>query len=103
MLGWFRRSKTRKSDSLVPCPHCSGDIRSDATFCRHCGSSQADGWSDEPYDNEGYGDEDEFDYDQFVEDNFSQSRTSTTLSPLWRAVAIMIVVAFVVSVFVQLI
>jgi len=98
MFARFRRLKSRKNVSLVPCPHCGGEISADATFCRHCGSSDTDGWSDESYD-----DADDFDYDQFVEDNFSKSRTSTTLSPLWRSVAIMIVVGFVLSMLAQLI
>ncbi len=92
-----RSAKSRQVRLFVPCPHCGGEIRSDATFCRHCGSSEADGWSDEGYD-----DEEEFDYEQYVEDNHSLSEVSTSLSPVWRAVVAILVLAFVASLVVPL-
>lgn len=93
----FGLSVKPRQISYVPCPHCGGNIRSDASFCRHCGSSEADGWSDE-------GDEsdDDFDYDQYVEEHHSISEVSTRLSPLWRAVVAALVLAFVASLVVPL-
>jgi hypothetical protein len=99
LLNRWRRP--RREISWVPCPHCGGDIRHDASSCRHCGSSDADGWRDDEYDDQ-YGDGDDFDYEQYVEDNHSSSLTSTSLSPLWRAVIVVLVVAFVASLLVPL-
>ncbi len=93
----FGQSMKTRQMSSVPCPHCGNDIRSDATFCRHCGSSEADGWSDE-----GDESEDDFDYEQYVEDHHSISEVSTRLSPLWRAVVAVLVLAFVASLLVPL-
>ena len=92
-----RLRKPRRAVTFVPCPHCGGDIRNEASFCRHCGSSDADGWSADEYDAE-----DDFDYDQYVEDHHSTSVTSTTLSPIWRAVVVVLVIAFVASLVVPL-
>ncbi len=95
---WLKRlHKPRRAVTLIPCPHCGGDIRNDASFCLHCGSSDADGWSDDEYD-----DVDEFDYEQYVEDHHSPSVTSTTLSPVWRAVVVLLVIVFVASLAVPL-
>lgn len=94
-----RWRKQRREISLVPCPHCGGEIRHDASFCRHCGSSDADGWSVEGSD---LGYDDDFDYDQYIEEHHSSSLTSRTLSPLWRAVIVVLVVAFVASLLVPL-
>lgn len=73
----------------IGCPHCGAEIRSDARFCRHCGSSDEDGWRDE----EDVGDE-EFDYDQYVADNFPSSNYRTGTKPLWRIVAVVLLVLF---------
>lgn len=81
-----------KPESTVPCPHCGGMIRADANFCRHCGSSEADGWGSEDYDTE-----DDFDYEQFVQEHFSEGRLSHSLSPLWRVVAVVLLLAFLGS------
>ncbi len=97
MSGRFRRTKSQDVDLYVPCPHCGGEIRSDANFCRHCGSSEADGWQDEAYD-----DTDDFDYEQFVDDNFSESTRSTRLPPLWRVVVLVILASFVISLLIHL-
>ena len=71
----------------VPCPHCGEDIRSSAKFCRHCGSSDSDGWSNET---DQYEDPD-FDYDDFVQEEFSDDvsygYTNTKTKPVWRFVA----------------
>ena len=88
-------------ESLVPCPHCGGEIRTDATFCRHCGSSDADGWSDGEYA-DGYDDADDFDYEQYVEEHHSPEKISTGLPPIWRAVVIVLIVAFLATLLVPL-
>ena len=79
--------------STVSCPHCGADISADAEFCRHCGSSDADGWRDDfPA-----GDEDDgFDYDAFVDENFSSGMTNTRIAPLWRLVAVLLLLGFVI-------
>ena len=79
--------------NTVPCPHCGADIRADATFCRHCGSSDSDGWREDwAGDDEG----EDFDYDSFVEEHFSDRLASTTLAPLWRLVVLLLLLSFVV-------
>ena len=79
------------SESTVPCPHCGADIRSSARFCRHCGSSDSDGWQDRgDYDTE----TDDFDYEQFVDENFSESVTNTQTAPFWRFVAVVLLLLF---------
>ncbi len=74
---------------FAPCPHCGAEIKAEANFCRHCGSSDADGWS------EGWADdsEDDFDYEEFVEDNFSPRLTNTNTHPLWRFTAALLLAA----------
>ncbi len=67
---------------IVPCPHCGADIHDDATFCRQCGSSDADGWNTDTE-----GEEDDFDYDEFVEENFGESQTNTNIAAHWRFVS----------------
>ena len=83
--------------NLMTCPHCGEEIRQDASFCRHCGSSDSDGWGEESYDAD-----DDFDYEQFVDDNFGDSKVSTTLPPVWRFVVAVLVIAFVASMLVPL-
>ena len=70
---------------LVPCPHCGADIDSKASFCRHCGSSDADGWKDDDG-------EDDFDYEEFVEDNFSSRVTNTQTPVIWRVTALILLI-----------
>lgn len=77
----------------VPCPHCGEEIDADAKFCRHCGSSDSDGWRDD-YDHEA--DDDDFDYEAFVEENFSGRSTNTQTRPLWRLVVVVLLLAFLI-------
>ena len=61
--------------------------------------------SDDPEDDdtEGYSEEDdEFDYDEFVDREFGgrelgPSRASTTLRPIYRLVAVVLIIAFALS------
>ena len=78
------------SDSWTPCPHCGAEIPANAKFCRHCGSSDSDGWRED----EDWSDNDDFDYEQFVEDNFEGSMTNTQTAPLWRLVAVILLILF---------
>ena len=79
--------------TIVPCPHCGADIRADAKSCRHCGSSDDDGWRDELDADD---DNEDFDYDSFVEDNFSSGLTNKKTAPLWRFVAVLLLLSFVI-------
>lgn len=76
---------------LVPCPHCGADIDPAATFCRHCGSSESDGWKEDFDDDD---EDDEFDYDRYVKDNHSRSVTNTSTHPLYRLTALILLAAF---------
>ena len=76
----------------VACPHCGAEIREDAHFCRHCGSSDADGWRDEVDT-----DVDDFDYDQYVAENFPQNTLQTSTPWLWRAVAVILLLMFLLG------
>lgn len=79
------------SRSTVPCPHCGGEIAAKAKFCRHCGSSDTDGWrDDQEYDT----DVDDFDYDRYVEENYPGTVTNTQTRPLWRLVAVILLALF---------
>lgn len=48
---------------------------------------------DEEFDDDGdYGDDDDFDYEQFIEDNYGQQLTNTETKPIWRLVAVVLLV-----------
>jgi hypothetical protein len=81
----------RSHPESVPCPHCGGDIPADARFCRHCGSSDEDGWADDRWDD---GDDD-FDYDEFIDQHFSSSLVNRRLSPVWWWTAVTLLAVFV--------
>ena len=84
------------TNQFVPCPHCGDDIKSDATFCRHCGSSDSDGWKED----DDYGpDDDDAEYEQFVRENFpddgvSGAYTNLETKSLWRLVAVILLLLF---------
>lgn len=67
------------ADTTVPCPHCGGEIAATASSCRHCGSSDQDGWRDDDI-----GVDDDFDYDDFVDENFSGSRRARLPARIWQ-------------------
>ena len=63
------------SEDYFVCPNCGAELRSDATFCRHCGASDDAGWGgdEDSHNAEGYGeweDDPTFDYDEFVAREF---------------------------------
>lgn len=45
---------------------------------------------DDDYDDDG--DDEDFDYEQFVEDNYGQQLTNTETKPIWRLVAVVLLV-----------
>ncbi|TWU55118.1 hypothetical protein [Rubripirellula reticaptiva] len=55
--------------------------------------------SDEDYDEDEFDEDDtgddDFDYDAFVEDNFESKLTNTETKPLWRLVAVVLLIAVV--------
>ena len=82
------------STSSVPCPHCGALLSEEAGFCRICGSSDADGWSDES----GLSDaEEDFDYDEFIQREFSGSVTQTAIPLYWRITAGVLLVLFLLG------
>jgi hypothetical protein len=77
---------------MTACPHCGGEITADAKFCRHCGSSESDGWRDEWET-----DVDDFDYEEYIADNFDSGPHRTSIAPLWRLVALVLLVLFLLG------
>lgn len=77
------------------CLHCGGEIRAEAEFCRHCGSSDSDGWSDGAVNglDEASG-PDEFDYESYVASEFGDHAAVTSTPWLWRLIAVMLLIMF---------
>ena len=69
------------------CSHCGEVIDVNANFCRHCGSSDQDGWGE---DGENLLEDDGFDYDDFVRDHLSGNLANTKIQPVWRIVAMVL-------------
>ena len=74
------------------CPHCGGEIRVNDHYCRHCGSSDSDGWRDD-FESE----DEDFDYEQYVADHFPSSNYQTSIPRLWRIVAIVLLLLFLLG------
>ncbi len=92
-MRWFgRRAAKRQPAATVPCPHCGAPVAEHAAACRACGydwDEYVDRYDDSP--------EDDFDYDEFVESEFSDNPISSTLKPWQRAVVLLLVLAFAVT------
>jgi len=83
----------KKNAKTVCCPHCGGEIASDAVSCRHCGSDSRTGWSGQTY-LDGIDLPDDESYDEMVEREFgggSAPRRRITVS--WKAVVGFILLA----------
>ncbi|MEM9588070.1 MAG: zinc ribbon domain-containing protein [Planctomycetota bacterium] len=76
------------------CSHCGADLPAKATFCKHCGSSDQDGWQEE---DESLAADDDFDYDSFIEDEFGTGAGSNSLSPRAKLVILILLAAFALS------
>ncbi len=46
--------------------------------------------------------DDDFDYDEFIANEFPRGRVSTSLHPLWKSVAVLLLVLFVLSILLTL-
>jgi ribosomal protein L40E len=93
--GKIEVKRINKMTHWTACSHCGAEISSSASFCRHCGSSDADGWRvDSPSSEIDSHEDEEFDYDSFVEDEFGNNDFVTQTSALWRWVAIALLVLF---------
>ena len=77
---------------MTACPHCGAEISLDAKFCRYCGSSESDGWRDETESEIS-----DFDYDEYIAENFPSNRQPTSISPLWRIVALVLLILFLLG------
>ena len=65
-----------KSDDLVPCPHCGGEINKNALACPHCGSDEMTGWSEGNYLN-GIDLPDEDEYEEIRQNEFEGGNKKT--------------------------
>ncbi len=74
-------------DDYMGCPHCGAVLAGGANFCRECGSSDTDGWSEEIDTGE-----DDFDYDDYIADEFSESGLNRQTPAIWRWVAVGLIV-----------
>lgn len=79
-----------KDDSTFACPHCGAELPGGAIFCRHCGSSDDDGWKTESDEVEG---DDDFDYEEFVRDEFSDHSVVTSKLKSWQVIVILLILA----------
>lgn len=79
----------RGLDRLVPCPHCGEFVDEEAEFCRSCGSDDETGWASEDEVIQA------IEIPEYLpEDVGAEPRASH--GPLWAAVAIVVLVAFLV-------
>ena len=75
----------------VNCPHCGAEISESASFCKHCGSSDEDGWRE--VDSSSFGDDD-FDYDSFVESEFGERGMRSGFPWVWQLISILLLISF---------
>lgn len=80
------------------CPHCGAELKSGATFCRHCGSDKNTGWKDGAE----FADEELPDYDEILENEFgedSQGNRKKTggMGVIGTIAAIIVALAFVAA------
>lgn len=88
------RIKQVKAKSMN-CSHCGGEIREDAKFCRHCGSSDSDGWSDAAmHGSDEESDLDDFDYESYVASEFGDGSKATSTPWHWQLIALMLLTMF---------
>ena len=79
-------------EDFTVCQHCGAEIRAEVRFCRHCGSSDSDGWSeDTEYE------EEEFDYESYVSENFDDGKLTTSLSLHWKVVTLVLLSIFLLG------
>lgn len=77
------------------CPHCGSEIKSDATFCRHCGSDQNTGWSEGAE----FTDLETPDYDEIIENEFGElpNGNKKKANPIAIAAAVVVALAFIAA------
>jgi len=84
---------TTKSSWYFECPVCGTDVPRNAKACPECGACDRSGWKEDPEHTDGLDlPEEEFDYDEFVKEEFGEGKQ--TISPLWVAVAAILIIAF---------
>lgn len=79
-----------KDDSTFACPHCGAELPARAKFCRHCGSSDEDGWKTESDEIDA---DDDFDYDEYVREEFSENAVVSSKLKRWQIVVILLILA----------
>lgn len=80
------------------CPHCGAELKSGATFCRHCGSDKNTGWKDGAE----FADEELPDYDEILENEFGEDSQGNKKKPRGMGVigtiaAIIVALAFMAA------
>ena len=81
-------------DDWFVCSHCGEVLSANATFCRHCGSSDQDGWQDEM---ESDFDEDEYELadDQYSYSSYRDAGQNSSAIPLpFKIAAFILLILF---------
>ncbi len=88
-----------KKQEYVPCPYCGEMIKSSARACKHCGSDERTGWSDDTYlDGIDIGDED-FDYEETAAREFSHGNYPRNWLKSWKTITgILLLLLFLIMV-----
>lgn len=87
------------------CPVCGEDVPPKSLACPECGSDHRTGWKKDAdiYDGVDVTDGDDFNYDEFVEREFgeNQSPKPAGIKVVWWVTAIVLLIAFVLTLFVS--
>lgn len=89
-------NKSRKPATPEICPVCGEEVPPKALACPDCGADHNSGWREDAgvYDGTDLPDGG-FDYDEYVEREFGSSYKPAGIKPIWRIMAAVLVIIFV--------
>ena len=90
-------------DTMVPCPHCGEEIKSNAHSCPHCGSDDETGWSEGTY-LDGIDIPDEDSYEEIRRNEFGDRERLRTVSHrlIIIILSVVVIVVFIVCILMRL-